>query len=138
MLTRFLSPALHTQDALALVTAPLGGVEGKIYNNLWNAVIDHKLRPGTKIDEAVLGEIYGISRTVIRKVLFIMEQEGIVHLPVNRGAYVASPSREDAEQLLEAIETLLLAFAQKLASNPQAISAKDRERLERHLEAEAK
>lgn len=119
-----------------LLTAHLIGIEGRIYNDIWNAVLDRKLRSGTKIEESVLCEIYGISRTVTRKVLIIMEQEGIVSLPPNRGVYVASPSRQEAEQILEAVGLLYRSFAKKLARNPERLTDKDRERLQAHLEAE--
>lgn len=135
---RYLSPALHDQDAMALLMAPLAGIEAKIYNDLWNAVINRKLKPGAKLDESVIGEIYGISRTVIRKVLFIMEQEGIVSLPANRGAYIASPSFRDAEELLEAVSASLVYFIDELASRPERITKEQRKKLADHIKAQEK
>lgn len=135
---RFVSPALRGTDITSFLTVPLSGVEADIYNGIWNAVINRKLRSGVKLDEAVLGEIYGVSRTIIRKVLIIMEQEGIVSLPPNRGAYIASPSREEGEEVLEAISVLYQHFVRKLAGNPKDLTDEDRQRLEEHFEAEAR
>lgn len=132
---RYLSPAMHDQEALSLIAAPLVGVEARAYNDIWNAIIDRKLRPGTKLEEAVLCEIYGVSRTIIRKVLVIMEQEGIVSLPLNRGAYVALPSPQDAIDLSEAGSTLLSYIAGRLADDPEQISAGQRKNLELHMQA---
>ncbi len=135
MATRFLSPAFSEEDVSALSTAKLNGVEVDIYNDLWNAVINRRLVAGIKLDEAAFCEIYGISRTIIRKVFHMMEQEGIVELRNNRGAYIASPTEDDAKQLLEALTVLLVHFAQKLASS--GLSAPAIERLKLHLTAEA-
>src|SRR5690349_9968000 len=123
MQERYLSPALQGEDAISRLVAPLAGVEAEVYNDLWNAVIERKLKPGAKIEELVLSEIYGVSRTVVRKVLVIMEQEGIVSLPLNRGAYVASPSFRDAQELLEATTAMLATIVEELAMHPDRITA---------------
>lgn len=138
MQERYLSPALHDQDATSRLIAPLVGVEAEIYNDLWNAVIERKLKPGAKIEELVLSEIYGISRTVVRKVLVIMEQEGIVSLPLNRGAYVASPSFRDAQELLEATAALLAGIVGELAMHPDRITVEHRQMLSDHAKAQRK
>ena len=136
MPARFLSPAMSDQDALSLIVSPLVGVEASIYNDLWHAIICQSLRPGVKLEELALSEIYGVSRTVIRKVLLIMEQEGVVSLPLNRGAYVAIPSPRDALELCEAISAMCTYFVGKLADQPHLISEEQRERLALHAQAE--
>lgn len=134
---RYLSPAMHDQDALSLISAPLVGIEARIYNNLWNAVIDRALRPGTKLEEAALCEIYGVSRTVVRKVLVIMEQEGIVSLPLNRGAYIAHPSPRDASELCEVVVMMATHLITGLANRSRDITPEQRHKLEIHVQAEA-
>lgn len=136
MPARFLSPAMSDQDALSLIVAPLVGVEANIYNDLWHAIACQSLRPGVKLEEIALSEIYGVSRTVIRKVLLIMEQEGVVALPLNRGAYVAIPSPRDALELCEAVSAMCCYIVGKLADQPDMISAEQRERLALHAQAE--
>lgn len=129
---RYLSPAMHDQDAMALLLVPLVGVEATIYNDIWNAVIDRKLPPGTKLEEIALSEIYGISRTVVRKVLAIMEQEGVVTLPSNRGAYIASLTLRDVEELLEAVDAAMTHIVTRLALEPSRISDEQRQNLDTH------
>ncbi|MGO4834304.1 GntR family transcriptional regulator [Rhizobiaceae sp. 2RAB30] len=138
MQERYLSPALQDEDAISRLVAPLAGVEAEVYNDLWNAVIERKLKPGAKIEELVLSEIYGVSRTVVRKVLVIMEQEGIVSLPLNRGAYVASPSFRDAQELLEATTAMLATIVEELAMHPDRITAEHRRKLAEHSRAQQK
>lgn len=133
---RYLSPAMHDEEALSLISTPLVGVEAKIYNEIWNAVIDTKLRPGAKLEETALCEIYGVSRTVIRKVLIIMEQEGIVALPLNRGAFVALPSPREAQELCEATMVLTAHAVTQLAKSASAITLEQRDKLVDHLTAE--
>lgn len=133
---RYLSPAMHDEQALSLLIAPLVGVEAKIYNGLWNAIIDTRLRPGAKLDEAALCEIYGVSRTIVRKVMLVMEQEGIVSLPANRGAYVVLPTSREARELNEAVTVIMRLVATRLAADPGKIAAVSRRKLEAHLAAE--
>ncbi|OKP63683.1 hypothetical protein BTE77_35480 [Ensifer adhaerens] len=114
------------------------GVELKMHDDIWNAIIDRKLRPGVKLEEAALGEIYGVSRTVIRKVLVIMEERGLVSLPVNRGAYVATPSIEDAEDLIDALELLACYFVKKIAAGPKDDRTNSVRSLTEHVQMEKK
>lgn len=65
-----------------------------------------------------------------------MEQEGIVTLPLNRGAYVATPTPRDAMELQEAVYALVGYVAGKLAADPARITAEQRQRIARHIEAE--
>lgn len=133
---RYLSPALHNEDALSLLIAPFSNVEGRIYSDIWNAVIDRKLLPGARLEESVLCEIYGVSRTIVRKVMVILEQAGIVSLPLNRGAFIAVPTPRDALELLETVTTMLGHVATRLASDPSRITPMQRQLLAAHVEAE--
>ncbi len=73
-----------------------------IYDQMFSAILEQRLSPGTKLSEDVLGEIFGVSRTVIRKVLQRLSHENVVRILPNRGAYVAEPSPEEARDVLEA------------------------------------
>lgn len=135
---RYISPALRDLDGMSLQIAPLVGVEANIYNDLWNAVLDRELRPGTKLEEASLCEIYKVSRTVIRKVLVIMEQEGIVSLPLNRGAFVASPTFRDAHELIEAVSIVVSEVAASLAAQKDRLTKEQKAKLKAHVDAARK
>lgn len=134
---RYFSPALRSFAPLALDTAPLAGVEGRIYNAIWRGIATGKLKPGTKLREDVIGETFEISRTVIRKVLFIMEQEGFVSLPPNRGAYVATPTPEATIQGLEMHQMLTSFLLRQLAAPNSALSDPAVKLIEQHIAAEA-
>lgn len=132
---RYLSPALRGLSAIAL-TAPLVGVEAQIYDRLWNAILDRKIRPGTKMAEDEIGAAFNISRTVIRKVLVILEQQGVVHLPANRGAYVAAPTPDEAREVFEAARVIARHVVAELAANPDLLGHEERARLEEHDKVE--
>ncbi|NBT54022.1 MAG: GntR family transcriptional regulator, partial [Betaproteobacteria bacterium] len=68
--------------------------ESRIQTHLANAIYEHRIRPGTKLPEADLCGIYGVTRGVIRKVLDRLATEQLIELIPNRGAFVARPSVE--------------------------------------------
>lgn len=73
-----------------------------IYEEMLDAILEQRLAPGTKLSEDTLGEIFGVSRTVIRTVLQRLSHERIVRIQPNRGAFVSEPSPEEAREVLQA------------------------------------
>lgn len=70
-----------------------------VYAHIFDAILEQRLAPGTRLSEEALGEIFGVSRTIIRRALSRLGHEGVVLLRPNRGAVVASPSVEEARQV---------------------------------------
>lgn len=102
-----------------------------IYEHVFDAILEQRLAPGTKLSEEALGEIFGVSRTIIRRALSRLGHEGVVLLRPNRGAVVASPSVEEARQVFfarrmveKAITQLAVehATAEQLAELRQMVS----------------
>lgn len=73
-----------------------------IYQAVADAIFEQRLPPGTKLAEDALGDIFSVSRTVVRKALFRLASEKVVEIRPNRGATVASPSVEEARDVFEA------------------------------------
>jgi len=71
----------------------------EIYGRIQKAVLEYRLAPGTKLIEERLAEVSGVSRTKIREVLNKLAHEGLVTLVPNRGAFIASPSVEQARDV---------------------------------------
>lgn len=71
-----------------------------VYEHIFDAILEQRLAPGTKLNEESLGEIFGVSRTIIRRSLSRLGHEQVVVLRPNRGAVVASPSLEEARQIV--------------------------------------
>lgn len=91
--------AKHTSRAFKNRT---GTKSDTIYAHIFDAILEHRLTPGTKLSEEALGEIFGVSRTIIRRELLQLAHEGVVSIRPNRGAIVANPSVDEARQVLYA------------------------------------
>lgn len=104
-----------------------------IYHALRDAIIGHRLAPGTKLPEDELASIYSVSRTVIRSALQALAHDRLARLEPNRGAFVAQPSTREAREVFEAralIEPKVAALAAEVAT------AEDTMLLRRHLDKE--
>jgi DNA-binding GntR family transcriptional regulator len=86
---------------VADLSAPGAADEG-VYAAIHEAILDHRLPPGTKLKEVPLAELFGVTRNVVRKALARLAHERLVELRVNRGAVVASPSIEESRSLFAA------------------------------------
>jgi DNA-binding GntR family transcriptional regulator len=75
----------------------------EIAARIGRSILDHRLRPGTKLGERELGEVLDASRVVVRQALIRLTQDGLVRIERNRGAFVANPSLKDAIDVYEAL-----------------------------------
>ena len=92
--------------------------------------------PGTKLPEGSLCELFGVSRSVVRKVLQKLAHDHIVELRPNKGAVVASPNPEETRQIFEARRGLEAIIVRLAAQHAQPADIKDlRERMAREHEA---
>ena len=57
--------------------------------------------PGTKLAESRIGELFSVSRTVVRQALNQLSRDRLVTLEPARGAFVALPSIDEARQVFE-------------------------------------
>ncbi|KAA3498398.1 GntR family transcriptional regulator [Rhizobium rhizogenes] len=105
-----------------------------IRESLRNAIIDRRIAPGTKLPEAEVGALFDVSRTVARAALQILAFEGLVKTERNRGAFVSTPSPEEARQIFASrrlIEPGIIAAA------VEHITPADIVRFQHHLVEEA-
>jgi DNA-binding GntR family transcriptional regulator len=93
--------------------------DATIYEQVFDALLEQKLAPGTRLSEDKLGQVFGVSRTIIRKVLQRLEHEGVVEIHHNRGASVANTSLTQARQTFEARRIIELAVVHKACENIQ-------------------
>lgn len=70
-----------------------------IYASLRRAILEQALKPGVKLPEDSIGETFGVSRTSARNALLRLAAEGLVEMKPNRGASVAMPTLEEAEEV---------------------------------------
>jgi len=101
------APAKALRPGGALAQGGEGdGIEARIYRAVFDGVMSQRLQPGTRLPEAALCELFGVSRAVVRKVLQALAHDHIVQLRPNRGAIVAVPSVEETQQIFEARRAL--------------------------------
>lgn len=97
------------------------------------AIHQHRIAPGTKLGEDELGDIYNVSRTVVRAALQKLSHIQLVEIQHNKGACVAKPNLAEAHEVFEARELLEPRTARSAAmrSTPADIA-----RLEHHIHEE--
>jgi DNA-binding GntR family transcriptional regulator len=109
------------------------GVDKRIYNAVFGAVMSHRLPPGTKLTEASLCDLFHVSRTIVRKALLRLAHERILELRHNRGAIVASPSPRDTREIFAARRAIEAAIVPLVVE--RAVKA-DLVRLRQHVRDE--
>lgn len=100
---------------------------------LAEAIHEHRIAPGTKLNEDEVGEVYGVSRTVVRAALQQLAHMRLVELKRNRGAFVAKPTVKEAREVFEAramLEPTMTRYAaERMTGDDIAI-------LQAHIDAE--
>jgi DNA-binding GntR family transcriptional regulator len=102
----------------------------EIYRTLHQAITEQALRPGTKLPEDAIGRHFGVSRTVVRAAITRLRSHGLVAVQRNRGAAVAIPSLEQAQQVFMVRRCLEREIVRILADG---ISLRQLELLEQHV-----
>lgn len=107
--------------------------EHLIVNRIYAAVMEQRLAPNTKLSEPKLCESFGVGRMRVRRALLLLASQGIVDLQSNKGAYVACPTPEEADEVFSARKLIETGIVQNLAraSDETAISG-----LRNHIEKE--
>jgi DNA-binding GntR family transcriptional regulator len=105
----------------------------RIVESITTAIVERRLMPGTKLAETQIGEIFKVSRTVVRQALNQLSRDHLITLEPARGAFVAQPSIEEARQVFEARKLIEAAMVRELCSvvTPTQISE-----LRRHVRDE--
>jgi DNA-binding GntR family transcriptional regulator len=73
-----------------------------VYDAIFRAILEGRLKAGTKLAEQPLAEIFAVSRERIRKVLQRLGAERRLEMIPNRGARVPRPTIEDVRSVYEA------------------------------------
>ncbi|MDV7141774.1 GntR family transcriptional regulator [Tropicimonas sp. TH_r6] len=97
------------------------------------AIHEHRLAPGMKLNEDEVGEIYGVSRTIVRSALQSLSHEKLVEIEPNRGAFVARPTVREAREVFEARALLEPRTAHSAATRTNKT---DIDLLKRHIDEE--
>lgn len=88
----------------------------RIVESITTAIVERRLAPGTKLAEQKLADIFGVSRTLVRQALNQLSRDRLVTLEPARGAFVATPSVEEARQVFEVRSMIEAELARQLAA----------------------
>lgn len=122
----------HDNDHNSHASLPAGPARD-VCIKLQDAILQHRLRPGAKLSEDEVGEIFGVGRTVVRTALQALAHSQLVTIERHRGAFVASPGPEEAAEIFEArglIEPRVASLAARKATTA------DISRLKAHVDEE--
>jgi DNA-binding GntR family transcriptional regulator len=82
-----------------LLDPPTDTATQRIRDSIRDAIVDRRLAPGTKLSETDVGNLFNVSRTLVRSALQALSHEGLVRVERNRGAFVAYPSPDEAREI---------------------------------------
>lgn len=97
------------------------------YLTIRQAVLEGRLRPGTRLSVPQLASQLGVSRSPVREAILRLEREGLATSYPNRGAEVAAPDWNDLRNLYDVREVLEGLVARQAA---ERADDEDRVRLE--------
>jgi DNA-binding GntR family transcriptional regulator len=86
----------------------------RAYDQLKEAIVFGKIRPGDALSENILANALDMSRTPVREALKELANEGLVEISPGRGAFVKEVSIKDIEEICE-LRTVLECQAAKTA-----------------------
>jgi len=127
-------PAAHLQ----LVDAPRAGraaasVTDGIVDSITTAIVERRLMPGTRLVEQQIADVFKVSRTVVRQALNQLSRDRLVTLEPARGAFVSTPSIDEARQVFHVRRLIESGMVRQLAAQ---ITDRQVEQLRLHLRDE--
>ncbi|MSU89362.1 FCD domain-containing protein [Rhodobacteraceae bacterium 2CG4] len=109
--------------------------EDRIVASVIDAISEQRLPAGTKLGEQDLSEVFACNRANVRRALASLAALHVVELRPNRGAFVSSPTPEEAKDVFEARRAIERTIARKAAGRA---SAQDITRLRCNIAAEVR
>lgn len=110
--------------------------EDGAHDQLRAAILNQRLKPGTRLKEDELIEVFGLSRAKVRNILVRLSRERVVTIERNKGAWVSKPSRAEAREIF-AVRRVVEALVVELAAMRWTPEASRRVRAQLESEAEA-
>lgn len=85
-------------------------LRNQIYQDIKDAVISGKLKPGQRLREQDLSRDMGVSRGPIREAILLLEREGLLVTQTHRETTVAHVEKVEVDQLLNPLRVLLESY----------------------------
>jgi DNA-binding GntR family transcriptional regulator len=111
------SPPTAAPTRRRRVDAPVpAGITDRIVASITSAIVERRLMPGTKLAEQKIADVFKVSRTLVRQALNQLSRDKLVVLSPARGAFVATPSVDEARQVFEVRQMLEGAMVRRLVA----------------------
>ena len=81
-------------------------LHSEVADRLRDLIAQGELAPGDRLNERLLTERFGISRTPLREAIKMLASEGLVNLLPNRGAVVTALTRDAALDMFQVLASL--------------------------------
>jgi DNA-binding GntR family transcriptional regulator len=94
-------PEADPQAAPSAVGAQDLPLTDVVRDALREAIAEGRFRPGDRLIEGKLAELFGVSRNPVREALKALANEGVVTIAPRRGAVVAALSESEAAEVVE-------------------------------------
>ena len=107
--------------------------EEDIYHIVKKIILSAQLPPGTRLPEARLAPLFGVTRERLRKVLHRLGHEQTLQIVPNIGTVVPTPSLDSARELFEARRVLEAGICMRLC---EKVTVHELEQLREHLALE--
>jgi DNA-binding GntR family transcriptional regulator len=110
----------------------------EIAQQVVESILAQKLKPGERLGEQELADMFGVSRTLVREALMQLQARGFVEVRTRKGWYVVEPSIEQARDAFaarRAVEAGMLREAAVVRDAGKPLQAVVR-RLRQHIKDE--
>ena len=97
----------------------------RVYQGVYEAIRKRSLRPGMKLGEASLADLFNVSRTSVRAALKQLEADGLVSTEPNKGAWVSLPSDEEIRLLFETRRLIEVGIVSELCRRKDSAVMRD-------------
>lgn len=105
----------------------------EIRERIWLSIAEKRLRPGLRLKEEELAEVFDVSRARVRQVLAMLASDGLVTILPNRGAFVSEPTAQEAQDVFHVRKLVEDRVIERLIGR---MTPEDFARLEAHVAAE--
>ena len=94
-------PAPGAGVGASIVLLQSNSLPGLVQRELERMILAGDIVPGSKLNEASLAKLLGVSRGPVREAFRALEESGLVRLEKNRGVYVRQVPIEEADDIYE-------------------------------------
>lgn len=85
-----------------------------IANQLRGLILKAELKPGSRVHEQYLSELFDVSRTPLREALKVIAQEGLIELLPNKGARITAIDVKELQEIFQVMTNLQALVAEQL------------------------